>query len=113
MGDIAIAPEKVIKAGLVATYKADCTTTDTYTVRNTGRMILHIIKAGAGDCVVTIQTPALVGGLAVDEVTVTVVANTGRQFIGPFPPSIFNNGNGDLKFTLSDILTMTVAVLEI
>jgi len=113
MGDVAIAPEKVVRTGLAATYTATMLTTNTYTVRNTGRMILHFLKGAAVICNVTIQTPAMVGGLDVAEVTVAIPATTGNKFIGPFPPSIFNNGSGDLKFTMDDIDGVTVAALEI
>ncbi len=114
MGDIAIAPEKVIRGGLEATYTDDTvlTLTDTFTVRNTGRMILHVDKTGAGTVVVVLQTPVEVGGLAVDDISVTVLTGT-AQFLGPFPPSVFNNSSGDLKFTLTTTITgLLIAALE-
>ncbi len=113
MGDVAIAPEKVVRTGLAASYTGTMLTTNTYTVRNTGRMILHFLKSAVVVCNVTIQTPALVAGLAVAEVAVEIPASTGDKFIGPFPPSVFNNGAGDLKFTMDDIDGVTVAALEI
>jgi len=115
MGDIVIAPQKIVRTGLAATYTTDATltTTDTFTVRNTGRMVLHVDKTGAGNVSVVIQTPATVGGLAIDEVTVTVLTAE-FAFIGPFPPSVFNNGAGDLKFTLTTTVTgLLIAALEI
>ena len=115
MGEIAIAPQKVIRGGMGATYTTDAilTLTDTFTVRNTGRMIMHFLKGAAVICNVLIDTPAKVGGIDVANITVAVPANTGNKVIGPFPPSIFNDGNGDLKFTMDDIDGVTVAALEI
>ncbi len=113
MGDVAIAPEKVVRTGLEASYTGTMLTTNTYTVRNTGRMILHFKKSAAVICNVEIQTPAMVAGLAVAEITVAIPASTGDKFIGPFPPSVFNNSSGDLKFTMDDIAGVTVAALEI
>ena len=115
MGEITITPQKVIKGGMIATYTDDTvlTTTDTFVVRNTGRMILHVDKVGAGNVSVVLQTLATLAGLAIDEITVTVTTGT-VQFIGPFPPSIFNSGSGDLKFTLTTTVTgLLIAALEI
>ena len=115
MGEIAIAPQKVVRTGGVATYTTDATLTltDTFTVRNTGRMILHVDKVGAGNVSVVLQTLATLAGLAIDEITVTVLTAT-AQFIGPFPPSIFNSGSNDLKFTLTTTVTgLLIAALEI
>ena len=113
MADVAIAPERVTKTGLTATYTGTMLTTNTYTIRNTGRSILHFLNAGGSDCVITFQTPALLAGLGVAELVVTVIATTGDTFIGPFPPAIFNNGANDLKFTMDFITSVTVAVLEL
>jgi hypothetical protein len=113
MSDVVLAVEKLSPLGLEATYNGTLSASNTYFVRNSGRAFLHFKKSAAVDCVVTIQTPVTVGGLAVAEQTVTVDATTGDVFIGPFPPSIYNDGNNDLKFTLSDVDGLTVAVLEL
>jgi hypothetical protein len=112
MADIRLAPQQSVDTGVTPTYTGSLTTTDTYVIRNSGRMIVNFVKTGAGDCVVTIQTPKVVGGLAVAEQTVTVVATTGNKFIGPFTPSLYNDGYGDVRMTLSNITNLTVAVLE-
>jgi len=113
MSDVTIAPQKVVRTGVTPSYTGTMLTTNVYVIRNTGRMILHFLKANAVDCDVTIQTPAKVIGIDVAELTVTVPASGGDKVIGPFPASIFNNGSGDLKFTMSDIDGVTVAALEI
>jgi len=113
MAEVTLAVENVVKSGLAASYTGSLSTSNTYFVRNNGRVILHFKKAGAGDCTVTVQTPKQVAGLDVAENTLTVPATTGDKFAGPFPPSVFNDANGDLKFTLSEITGLTVAVLGI
>jgi hypothetical protein len=62
---------------------------------------------------VTIDTPNTVDGHAVAQQTVTVPATTGDVFAGPFPKSVYNDSQGDLTFTLSDVDGLTAAALEI
>jgi hypothetical protein len=112
MAEVAIAVQRVLPTGVAPTYTGSLLTTNTYLVRNSGRVMLHFKKAGASVCTVTIQTPATVGGLAVAEQTNTVPASTGDIMAGPFPPRIYNDGAGDLRFTLSEITGLTVAVVE-
>jgi len=113
MSDVTIAPQKVVRTGVTPSYTGTMLTTNVYVVRNTGRMILHFLKNALVICNVTIQTPAKVLGINVAEVIVAVPASTGNKMIGPFPPSIFNNGSGDLKFTMDDVDGVTVAAMEI
>lgn len=107
--------EKVSRTGLAATYHADLTVSgsNTYLIRNPGNVILHFKKSGAGACVVSITTPNAVDGLAIPSKTVTVPATTGDRFIGPFPPDIYNDANGDLEFGVDEVTGLTLAVLQI
>ncbi len=113
MSDVVIAPQKIVRTGVTPSYTGTMLTTNVYTVRNTGRMVLHFLKGAAVICNVEIQTPVQVAGIGVAELTVAVPANTGDKMIGPFPPSIFNNAAGDLRFSMDDIDGVTVAALEI
>ena len=113
MSDVRIVPERVLPIGLGATYTGSLSDSDTYMFRNKGNMILHFKKSGAGACTVTIETPVTIGGLAVAEQTVVVAATTGDEFIGPFPPNIYNDGSHDVRVTLSETTGLTVAALEI
>lgn len=113
MAEVRIQPQKILKAGITPSYTGSLLTTNTYLVRNNGRIALHFKKSGAGDCVVTAQTPVQVSGLDVAENTVTVPATTGDKLIGSFPPSVFNDGMQDLRFTLSEITGLSVAALEL
>lgn len=116
MAQLRKTPERVSRAGLAATYYSDFTVigSNTYLVRNPGNVILHFKKSGAGDCDVTITTPGNVDGdLAIPQRVVTVPATTGDVFIGPFPPSIYNDSNGDIEFGLEDVTGLTGAILQI
>lgn len=113
MADRILTPQRPSDAGITVSRTSGLLTADTHIVRNDGKTLLLFIKTGAGACTVTIQTPAKVGGLDVAERTVTVPATTGDVAIGPFPPSIFNDGAGDLRFTLSEVTGLDVAVLQL
>jgi hypothetical protein len=113
MADVRLSVEKATKNGLIATYNGSLSISDVYLCRNTGRMFLHFKKSGAGDCDVTVTTPIQVSGLDVDELVVTIPATTGDKFLGPFPPHVFNDSSGDLKFTVDEVTGLTVAVVEL
>ena len=113
MADKTIVPQRIAAAGVTPTRTSGLLTADTHIVRNNGKMWLHFLKTGAGACVVTVQTPAQVGGLAVAERTFTVPATTGDVVAGPFAPGIYNDGLGDLRFTLDEVTGLDVAVFQI
>jgi hypothetical protein len=110
MADTRYAPLKMTVLGTTIAYTAGVIvgTTD-FVMKNDGRTFLHVIKAGAGACDVIIKTPAKLGGLDVAENTVNVIATTGNKMIGPFPPSIYNDGNGDMRFNFSEVTGLTFA----
>lgn len=113
MAEVRIEPQKILKSGITPSYTGSLLTANTYLVRNNGRIALHFKKSGAGACDVTIQTPVQMAGLDVAENIVNVPATTGDKLIGPFPTTVFNDGLGDLRFTLSEITGLTVAALEL
>lgn len=49
--------------------------------------------------VVTVETPGVVDGLAVADLTVSVAATTTR-LIGPFPPGVYNQGDGTVNINI-------------
>lgn len=108
-----LVPQTIVRAGLEPDYESPLTTTDTYQVPNNGRTFLHFKKSGAGDCTVTLVTPGKVDGLAIADRTVTVEATTGDVMVGPFPPSTYNDADGKMAFTLSEITGLSVAVLRL
>jgi len=111
MAIVRLTPQVVLEAGITPS-KTACLLANTYLVRNSGRVILHVIK-GAGNVAVTVVTPKTIGGAAVADLVVTVIANT-DEFIGPFPRDVFNNGSNDITITLAtDEVGLTIDALEI
>ena len=120
MPTIALAVETVSRGGLIATYTASgasplLNVTDTFVVPNDGKTILHFKKSGASNCVVTIPLSgqSTVDGQAVTSRAVTVLATSGDKFVGPFPPAMYNNGSGQLSFTLDNITGLTLAIIRV
>ncbi len=113
MADRRLTPEPIPAAGLAATYLSDLLTADTHQISNDGRVILHFKKSGAGSCTVTVLTARTIGGLAVADPTKTVPATTGDLFIGPFPAGLYNNGDGDVEMTVSEVTGLTLALIRV
>ncbi|KKM73945.1 hypothetical protein LCGC14_1405400 [marine sediment metagenome] len=112
MADRTITPQRPGHAGATTTRTGSLLVPDTHIVRNDGATFLLFEKSAAVNCVVTVQTPATVGGLAVAERTFTITASGGDMVVGPFPPAIFNDAVGDLRFTLTDVDGLTVAAIH-
>lgn len=82
--------------------------TSTYVMRNDGRTMLHLIKAGAGTTVLTARAVGTIKGQKAADETWNVVGATGILYVGPFEQGLFNDGWGDMRFDFStDILTLT------
>ena len=86
---------------------------DNYICRNNGRVLLHFIKVGSNNATITIVTQQTVGGLAVADQTFVVTATTGVEFAGPFTPSLFNDGSGDLDISTDEGTSITVQAIRI
>ena len=109
MSDVRIAVENITKEGINLADTGSLSTGDVYLIRNGGDVIVHFKKTASVNCTVTVQTPVQVAGLAVAEHTFVVPATTGDIHAGPFPPSVFNDGDKDLRITLSDVDGLTIA----
>ncbi len=112
MADVAVTVQEITRAGLTPVYTGSLSTSDTYLVPNDGETYLHIKKSGASDCTVTVATPNTVDGLAVTDLTVTVVASTGDKKIGPFPRETYNNADGKIAVTFSNITGLTMGAFR-
>ena len=113
MTDITLVPQTLTDVGVEATRNGSLSLGDNYFFKNNGTTILNFIKSSASDCVVTIVTVATLGGLAVADRTITVTGSTGDIFVGPFPPAIYNDANGNVEFTLAtNIDGLDVAVIQ-
>lgn len=117
MATVALTPETVGKPGgseLSGPTYNSIATGNTYTWRNSRRVMLHFKKSGAGNATITFTTPATVGGLAVADPTITVPASTGDVMVSPASlPGVFNDSGGLGSFSTDEGTGLTCAVVEI
>ena len=106
MADVDVTTQEISRGGITPSYAAG-SASNTYHLPNDGRTYLHFKKTGAGACNVTIQTPGTVDSQAVADRVVQVPATTGDKKIGPFPRDVYNDGSGELVFTLSEATGLT------
>ncbi len=76
--------------------------TSTYVVKNDGRTFIRFYKTGANPCTVTFTATGYIRGQKAADVTITVPASTGDVFSGFFETGLFNDVNGDMRFSLSE-----------
>lgn len=114
-----IVPQQISRLGIEPTL-APANEDGSY-VANDGRMYLEVANANTTDPVtVTIETPGVVDGLAITDLTVIVpVAAEGPPIvpevrkIGPFPRNIYNNAAGNIKVTFSVFADVTIAAFRL
>jgi hypothetical protein len=126
MTTVILPVQEILRSGLTTTYTAAgasplLNVADTFTFQNTGREFIILQKTGATACVVTIDTPGQVDGLAVAQRTVTVPAGTGDALAttslviaGPFQPATYNTAGSSMLsgFTLDNITGLGVRIVS-
>ncbi len=112
MSNVTLVVQSLAPTGITPVRTA-ISASNVYFLRNTGRVMLAFAKSGNGVATITIVTPITTGGLAVAQQTVSVPADTGDKMAGPYPPSIYNNNDGDLEFTTNEGTGLTCAVVAI
>jgi hypothetical protein len=113
MAIVAISPQDISNAGVAPSYTGSLSTSNSYTVSNDGRVFLHFKKTGVGACTVTVTRPAVYKGAAIAAQTFVVPATTGDVMFGPLNTDLYNDGNGNVTFTPSDVTGLTVAALHL
>ena len=113
MADTRVTPLVSTAAGLTCTYTAGIIvgTTD-FVVKNNGKLRIHAVKTGAGACNMIVKTPNKVADLDIADLTVVVPATTGNVMAGPFPPNVYNDGNGDMRFNFSEVTDLDFMCFE-
>lgn len=76
-------------------------TVDGHKFLNHGDVMLVIKNSGVGSHTVTVPTPATQAGLAVADQTNAVAAGA-TEYMGPFPPELFNQGGADANKVFVD-----------
>lgn len=89
------------------------TTVGGYKFRNDGKTFLLFEKTGAGTATISFGAAVTYRGLAISSRTLTVDATAGDRVIGPFPANPYNDGNGDVIFTISDTVGLSMAVIRL
>ena len=106
-----VTPQQLARTGITPVYNA-ATVTEGDGFANDGRTFIHCLNVSVGIITLTISTPGTVDGLAIADRTVAIPANTGNLMIGPFPPDVYNQSNGQVYLDWSDVTTMTFAVVR-
>ena len=75
------------------------TDADVFFVPNNGNVRL-VVTNSAGANNLTVTTPGTVDGNAIADLVIPLTASK-VYVIGPFPPSVYNNSAGQLRFTVS------------
>lgn len=112
MANITLNPQQLAQAGIAPSYTGSLSVSDTYFVRNNGKTFLHFKKTGANPCTVTIVTPGTVRGLAIADQTFVVPATTGDMMV-PLDPSLYDDVNHDVSFTVSEVTGLSVAAIQL
>lgn len=116
MADVELTVQQLPQAGVDLTDTA-LSTANTYYVRNNGKVCFQLKKANAVDCVMTIDVPLSIDGLAVPDRTFTCAASGGELNTPPLNPAVYNQDYGSLpgyiKFTVSDHDGATIATYQV
>jgi len=107
-----VVPQNIDQDGLVVVHTGSLSTSNNYIIRNDGKMFIRVVNGGGSPAVTTIVTRNSVAGNAIADRVVSVAAGT-EQNIGPFPPSVFNDSNGDVDVSFDFITSVTLASLHL
>jgi hypothetical protein len=118
MARTVLTAQSVVRTGLEATYVAADTTND-HAFVNTGNEIIHMVNAGGGDSILTIDNPMVTDGINVPDVSITCTAGEER-FIGPFLNSYEQDDTSQsttvedsILFSLDVGTSVTLALLQV
>lgn len=74
---------------------------------NDGNLIVRAKNTGGSPADVTFTPQATIAGMSFADETYTLAAGA-TEWLGPFPPAIFNDSNGDLLGTAAAGIELTV-----
>jgi len=107
MARVTITPSRLISGGVA--FAPVAAQVDGNAFPNTGNQLFYVNNGSGGSVVVTVRTPLTVGGIAVEEVTKTLLT-TEEWVFGVFPTHIFNQANGEVWIDYDSITSVTIQV---
>ena len=116
MPDIDLPVSHAVRTGKVLVYRTSTTvddplsTGDDFKFVNAGKTAI-LVKNGAGEKVITVDLPVMVDGRPVPPLLVTIAPDTDVH-IGPFPVSIYNDGEDKVTFSLSAVVDISLALIS-
>lgn len=102
--------QQVTLTGVTPTFVAAAAGGDVLT--NDGNTVIYVKNGGGSPITVTVTTPASILGVAIADPQVSVT-NGSEKVIGPFPPEIFNDANGQVALAYSAVTSVTIAVVKV
>jgi hypothetical protein len=112
MARVTLTPQQIVRTGLAPVF-AGWDAGLQHGFANDGRIFAQVKNTNAAVRTVTVQTPGTVDGLAVAERTVNIPATTGDVMIGPFPPSAYNQADGQVYLDIDVVLNVTIAIFRL
>ena len=108
------APGSAGIAGLALPAAEAAAAVATTTIPNNGSVLVRIVNGGASPVTVTFGIQKKVLGNAITQAIFSEsVANGTAKIYGPFPPSVFNDVNGNLNITFSAEASVTVGAYQL
>lgn len=104
-----VSSQSITWTGTTPTFNSASAATNTFV--NDGSVLLYIKNTDVTTSTAILTTPRTVNGLAVTDLTITLVAATDKV-AGPFPPETFNDSDGKVTITWSNSVSQTFAVLD-
>lgn len=106
MAHTPLAVQNIDRDGLDPVY--DAAVSNGHSIRTSGREFIHVKNGDTVAHSVTITTPTVVLGLAVDDLVVSIPAGAERM-IGPFPSATFGN---PVEINYSAITAVTIGAFR-
>lgn len=105
-----ITVQNMATSGLELTTEAAAAGGDAFV--NNGRTFLYVSDTGTTAPTVTIDSPVECSQGSTHDVAVAITAGEAR-YIGPFPPSRFNDETGKVTFTYSSETDVVIAAVSL
>ena len=102
--------QQSLNSGLEATFSSANSGGDYFV--NDGKTFIEIVNGGGSDITLTVDSPTECNQGSTHDVTVTVTAGE-RRHVGPFDKSRFNDDDGMVQLTYSDVTSVTIAAIKL